>query len=104
MAKVIKGLNEEQTKLLYQELGLDGWYDCHYPNLFPHVTDDILTQAANDEFDRSGWKETKAQGNFLVTTITRKCGDRDISTTYMQCVQNDHSYETEFSNLFKEVK
>lgn len=109
MAKLIQGLNEEQTKTIYEGLDLSGWYDCDYTNLFPHVTESDLLEAANQEFDNMPWnakgsKDTKVEGNFLVTTLIREFGDRKFSTTYRQCMKNDHIYDKEFSNTFKEVK
>jgi hypothetical protein len=109
MAKVIKGLNEEQTEIIYNGLDLSGWYDCDYSNLFTHITETDLIEAANQEFDNmpcnaKGSKDTKVEGNFLVTTLIREFDGRVFSTTYRQCMKNDHIYEKEFSNIFKEVK
>lgn len=109
MAKIIKGLNEEQTEIIYNGLDLSGWYDCDYSNLLPHITETDLIEAANQEFDNISWyakgsKSTEVKNNFLITTLIREFDGRVFSTTYRQCMKNDHIYEKEFSNIFKEVK
>jgi hypothetical protein len=104
MKAVITGLNEEQTQIIYDGLGLNGWFDCDYADLHRHISGSDLTDAAKDEFLRTGSKNTTIEGNFLITTITKQFGEHYFSTTYRECVKNNHVYDKEFSSQFKQNK
>lgn len=104
MKAVITGLNEEQTKIIYDGLRLSSWFDCDYTDLHKHISSSDLTDAANDEFLRNAQRHPIVEGNFLITTLTKQFGDRLFSTTYRQCMKNDHLYDKELSSQFKENK